>query len=432
MSYSVSPGNIFGRIGTGIGKGLAETAPKEIERGRLTRGLQEFEKESGNLTPMQSLARLASIPGALDRPELVRQFGELARQQARSNALSNTINEENQQRKSPFIPKEQISQPSSSNEIPSITTSRPVEETLENYIPKTYEQLIDRAGELFNKNPALYNNDANQAIEAANIEEQQRKSINEAYQTRKTNEEKIQDNIVNRLRKHSENLNIKIPENIYSEIENKAILATKPIKNGGKGLTEQQAMKEYGKELDAISRDYQSINNIGSWGASLRKPSETLRTLSNLQQKFEKRNDTENFADTLGSTLQLSPMIQYAIAEPVSREKNINNEISKLPELSKLVGYRKGLSEIPQSEVDDKTLKISKNLSDKMTKKTSPLAIAYELKKKGYNPEIFLDYLLKNRKKLNLSEQQGRQLDKPLNLTGTWNDWWLSSFSGLE
>jgi hypothetical protein len=89
MSYSVKPGNIFGRIGSSIGKGLAEQIPKEVARERLASGLQQFEQDSGNLTPLQSLARLAAIPGALEHPQLVQTFGELARQQGIKNAYQN-------------------------------------------------------------------------------------------------------------------------------------------------------------------------------------------------------------------------------------------------------------------------------------------------------------------------------------------------------
>ena len=59
--YTVKQPNIFGRIGSGIGQGLAETLPKEMERGRLSQGLQQFEKESGNLKPVQQYTRLAEI-----------------------------------------------------------------------------------------------------------------------------------------------------------------------------------------------------------------------------------------------------------------------------------------------------------------------------------------------------------------------------------
>lgn len=90
MSQTIKNANIFGRIGSGIGQGLAEQIPKEIERGRLASGLKELEKESGNLTPLQNLSRLAAIPGALDRPQLIQSYSELAKQQGIRNSYQNS------------------------------------------------------------------------------------------------------------------------------------------------------------------------------------------------------------------------------------------------------------------------------------------------------------------------------------------------------
>jgi hypothetical protein len=73
-------GNIFGRLGKGIGKGLSEQVPKEIERLRLSAGLKKFEKESKGLTPVQQFTRLAAIPGIT--PEHLYTLSPLLRQQA--------------------------------------------------------------------------------------------------------------------------------------------------------------------------------------------------------------------------------------------------------------------------------------------------------------------------------------------------------------
>jgi len=62
MSYQVKQGNIFGRLGSGIGQGLAEQLPKEIERSRLAQGLEDLSQQQG-LSPTQKFAKLAAIPG---------------------------------------------------------------------------------------------------------------------------------------------------------------------------------------------------------------------------------------------------------------------------------------------------------------------------------------------------------------------------------
>ena len=58
-------GNAFGRIGKGIGQGLSEQLPKELERGRLSQGLKELEKEK-DLTPYQQASKLYTLPGGAE------------------------------------------------------------------------------------------------------------------------------------------------------------------------------------------------------------------------------------------------------------------------------------------------------------------------------------------------------------------------------
>jgi len=88
MAQKIKQGNIFGRVGSGIGQGLAEQLPKEIERNRLSSGLSAFEKESGNMTPIQQMARLSSIPGIT--PQMIQSFSELAKQGNLRNAYART------------------------------------------------------------------------------------------------------------------------------------------------------------------------------------------------------------------------------------------------------------------------------------------------------------------------------------------------------
>jgi hypothetical protein len=44
---------------------------------------------------------------------------------------------------------------------------------------------------------------------------------------------------------------------------------------------------------------------------------------------------------------------------------------------------------------------------------------------KGYDPDTFLDYLVKNKQQLNLLERQGRELNKTRNWFPSINDLWL-------
>lgn len=56
MAQQIKQGNIFGRVGSGVGRGLSETLPQEMNRGRLSEGLKRLEGQS--LSPIQQYASL--------------------------------------------------------------------------------------------------------------------------------------------------------------------------------------------------------------------------------------------------------------------------------------------------------------------------------------------------------------------------------------
>ncbi len=253
----------------------------------------------------------------------------------------------------------------------------------------------------------------------------QEEKIAQAFQTKHTNLTKLQDNVVSRLQNHANQLKATahVPANVYSDVEDEAIQATKPKSEGGKGLTEQQAIKEYGEKLDNIARDYNAIKTIGSWNVLSRSPFENKRELNSIRESFKARDDLENFADSLISEGNLSPSKAYYLAYKPSDHKELNNYLEKLPQLR----------ETKTEDSAYETRNIAPKLAEIMKKTgASPLAIAEELKSKDYDPDEWLDYITKNKKKLDLKGSQGRQLDKPRNWYSTLNDMWLFMFSGLE
>src|SRR5258706_6152633 len=89
MAQYIKQGNIFGRIGTEIGKGLSESIPKEVERNRLSAGLKEL-NEQKDLSPQEYFTKALSVPGLIDRPQAIQSLAELAKQQGQRNSLKNS------------------------------------------------------------------------------------------------------------------------------------------------------------------------------------------------------------------------------------------------------------------------------------------------------------------------------------------------------
>lgn len=428
MAQTIKQGNIFGRIGSGIGQGLAEQVPKEIERSRLASGLKGLGNKK-DLSPFQQFAELSSIPGIT--PQMIQSGSDLLRQQARGQALSDFQSKENQPRPSPFSQGDVEGTRKPGSVSPSITQEKPLAEIQEGAIPPTKEQEFERAGQLFNENPARFGNDPQKALDFVSEETVRNQAINQAYLQKHENLNKIQDNVVSRLQKQFDRLSggkARIPSEFYSKVEDEAIQATKSKKEGGRGLTEQQAIKEYGDKLNNAERDFAKIDEIGNFGITTRPASDTIRSINKLQDSMEKIGETDNMAKNLIAKNKFSPQFAYAAAQPVRKVPGLSSEIKSLPPANVQETLFETVRDIPG------TLKIAPKLANfvKKHENASPLAIAYEIEKLGYDGRTWLKYLTDNSNELNLRQRQSEQTTTPINITTPWNDWWVSSFSGLD
>jgi hypothetical protein len=291
---------------------------------------------------------------------------------------------------------------------------------------------MQAAGQKFNSNPALFGNDPQKALEYENQVDATNANIANAYQTKHQNLTSMQDNVVRRLKEQSERLNTQIPADLYSTIEDDAIQATKPKSEGGKGLTEQEAMKEYAKKMDDASKTFEKVNEIGGYGIITRPAKDTLRSMKSIQKEMEDLGQTDNYAQKLISQNNLTPMMGYSIAEPVHRIPALNESLKNLPGLERYETLVGGV--VPKEISMEKTLAIAPELAKfvKENAQASPLAIAYELQNKGYDAQAWLQYVVDHSDEINLRTRQSKQAATPINTMVPINDWWLSSWTGIQ
>jgi hypothetical protein len=425
--------NPFGRLGAGIGQGLSESIPKEIERYRLSSGLKDLAKNANSLSPLEAYSQAASIPGIT--PAMLQALPEIIRQQKMGKGLSDFSNQRqdgqgrggqgNQQ--NPFQDQNQGQQEQKKGSS-SITTTDPIEATTKPYIPPTYDEILSRAGQLYQQNPQLYPT-PEAAMKGAQDEASAAQNRNTALQNQRIGEQTVQNSVRDELSKQAQSLGVNIPGTVLSDIQDRAI---EDVRSGK--YTELQAAKEYGKELDDISRDYKAIENVGVGRLLTRTPQGNKDALKNLQKKFKERDDLENFANTMISENNLSPSKAFYLAYPVSDNKELNNTINSIKDINPKINPKSSLpiSTISNEEKELKTLEVAKKIAPKMNKNDSPLAIAEELKSKGYDPRTWMNYISKNSDKLNLSKKQGRELDHNTDFTPTIDDLWMFYFSGLD
>lgn len=422
-------GDLFGRIGKGIGQGLSEQIPKEVERYRLSSGLKALEKDSANLTPLQQLTRLSSIPGIT--PQMVQSFGDLAKQQAFSKIFQDQQSAQTQQPRE-YIPRqEDFTSASPSTSPQSATTKEGVQATLQPFVPPPYQQLVKEASELMSKNPGVSFDSALGAVQNKYNQEQ---AISDAMIRKRQLEQDVQSKAESELGKEIQRRGANIPGNVLSKIENEAIASVRDGK-----MTEKQASTKFGEDAEKISRDYSAVKGLGNYNLILDSPEKILSSIKNLRKQFSSRNESRELADTLIGENGLSPPFAYALANPVSSQKDLSSEIDSLPSLktkTKVIPGGMGVigtSGTPRKDVEAKSLDVSKKLAPLLGKKGSPLSVYYELEKKGYDPEIWKNYLIDNQNDLDLTVNQVQELNKKSSSWQGWlNDWWLKAFSGTK
>lgn len=425
-SVQLPQANIFGRIGTGFGEGLAQQLPKEIERNRLAAGLNELSNQQG-LTPFQQFAKLTSIPGIT--PQAIQSGSELLRQQGIAQGFRNTQGQGQQNPLRGAIQNQ--SQPASSKnpqglqpESRGLVKPEKTKAALEPYIPKDRNQLLERAADLYEQNPQLYPN-PEMAYQGAVQEDQQNQAISNAEQGARQSQIGVEDRLRNNLSDLRKQANAQIPDNVYQQVENDVIDMI------GEGKGELEATKEGQKKLDEISRQYSGLDRIGNWFAPLGNATATKRSLESLRSDFKKRDDLENFADQMVGRNGLSYAKAYYLAYPPHENKEVSKEINALPKLKEKIGFEKGF---PDTILNRNESTAAAKKIGPIIKKTgaSPLAIAEELRQKGYDPDAFLDYLVKNKDQLDFTGRQNRELDKTRNWYPSLNDLWLFLGAGMD
>jgi len=417
-SFKVSPGSTLGRIGSGVGKGLAEQLPKEIERGRLAQGLEQFNNESANLSPLQQYTKLLSIPGI--SPQAVQAIPQVLQQQNFANALSRSAQEAPQRQENLYrsINPESEQQPSRG-----VTTREGIEASLQPYIPPSRDQIVAEAQsdfpELFRRNPEAAINEVNQR-EAL----KEKKSV--ALQGMRENEKRLQSDISNALDQQRQQSNALIPDDIYKDLRDEAVNSILPKDRGGQGLTDQEANKQYRDKLKEISRQYGDLETVGNFRLPDLSPKQAWKNLNSIRENFKERGDLRNFADTLIGVNKLSPQRAYATAYPISEIPSLHKLMSKIPNVKDKFSH----TGIVKSDFNaDEILKeMTPHIAKEMGQEGSPLAIYQALEEKGYDPEYFIDYVNKNRKKLNLNDRQAEELGKPRSAIPYLSDLWLFKF----
>lgn len=445
-SYTVKQPSIFGRLGTGIGRGLAETLPKEMERGRLAEGLKLFETEAPNLSPMQQLTRLASIPGALDKPQLIQSIGELARiesakrgfrgsergepalpqKESPSSALKDVrfanLPERNISRSGEIendnIPREAIGQPQ-------ILPKNPLREETKTVIPPSPQQFEEALSRNWDRFPNMTFQEVAQKTQQ-DFERQQAMPLAERQE-----DERLKAIQAETRDKFNNSLGLKLQkekgketfQDITGEMQNNLIRGLEHDLARNPSLSVDDLVNKWtDKALNLAKTKTQlgTLSGQGNWNAFL-KQGETIEKLKNYQKSFRDADNLEEYYKILKSDFGMSPHAAAQIAWP--RSDTVKKAINSIKDISYV-------NQIADSK------KIATQIEDALTRNDSILAISKNIKDvyPDFNQRAFFQQLSEDRDRLSLSDLQKRELDEGMpDWLPNWGDtWFFPNWRGLN
>ncbi len=438
MAQIIKQGNILGRIGSGVGKGLAEQVPKEIERARLSSGLANFEQEHGNLNPIQQLARLSAIPGIT--PQMIQSFSELAKQQNTRNAYLqrggqrepsqrksgqelNNIQFANMQQGQPSQSRQ--GQPSVNNQNvnqdefgqPQIVQQNPLREEAIPKTPWTPERRNEERARLYEDFPNLQ---PREIEEMAADNEARELAQPAAQQNIDTYLKQQQSEAENKFTNLLETKLQKTKEGVYSDITGEMLNNLKrsmnrELRTNPRATVEDVANKWSDKALE-LAKDKKLLQGLADNDFTtlnvLTKKDATKRQLDNFAKTFKNAGNSEEYFNTLKSGFNFSPQGAASIAFP--RSKNVKDYISKVKESR--------MSTLENHSANSR--KIASEIENLITSDDSLLAIVKDLRERDpfFDQYAFFQQLTEDRDTIRLNPRQIRELEATPQDLPNWSD----------
>ncbi len=359
-SYS---GNVFGRLGKGIGQGLSEQLPKELERGRLSSGLAGLKQQAeGGASALDLLTKAYTTPGLT--PEMAQ------------NILP-YLQDAGLQSQKPKQPNNQ--QPEANGQPKEHEDYRAI---------GTLEGMENRARELQRSNPLQYST-LDKARAAADTE----------YKNQQSSIQNIRSQFDTSLARKIQAQGTETFKDVLGDLQEDFInKAEKDVLTGK--LSEKEAINKYTKQALDFAKTKTDLDALSFGGIFDRK--DTFNNLDAIKQKYKQLGRLEDFNNEVISKFGFTRQNASSLTYPVSKELN---------------GYLKGIKKEgvgPTYRKGGDLKGVVNRISDDISEDDSLFTIAKELEAKNYDPRQFMKEATDAWKQgtLRLNERQAGELSK--------------------
>ncbi len=404
MSFQIIPQAESPLVSTlkGVGQGFSEQLPKEVERHRLSQGLKGLVGKT-NLTPFEQLAEVSAIPG------MTPQMAQVALQYLQTNLAKREAEGAQGTAQS-----QATGEPKTAEEK-AIARKQSKYKTIEDMTP---EEIKTEGSRLSRMSPNLYPN------QAAGEAEAQKRS--DARVKQRSDFENDFDRTLGELthRNKGETYGQVLGE-LQNDFRQRGIDA---IANGT--MKPAQAAKHFAKEGLDFAKNRQNLITLGAQNMVAKSPKDVRSTLEEIQKTYEKNGMGEAYVNDLKTHHGLTNNTAPEIAKPVEKDKPVSDELAKVKAPSLVKYNMKGQKKQFDTEED-----IAKKLVPKINPKSSLLAIASNLKDKGFDGNKFLAEMRNLKETDNdfqerITEQQANELKQNLPAMKSLEDFFLTSMLG--
>lgn len=420
MAQYIKQGNIFGRIGTGLGKGLAEQIPKEIERNRLSSGLKEL-GENPSMPPIERLSKLYEsgatpeqvnqITPYLRNAEIIAQRNKGMPQGQPGQPQMQPGQPQPGQPGQPQRPQAQPWQPEQPKETLKTATA---EQAARQPIPVVTEEARDaRARQIMAEQPELYQgeNAYPNALAKADAELNYAGKVQQE-QIAAGERQRAQENSIQK--KFIEKAAAKLPQGVVPNDTQQRFQKKAEFDILKNGTSEENATENQTDILKDISKKILTLrNNIGGRPMFGKAPEQLGKDVAKLRPVFEKNGELELFKDEQQAALDIGPHLA-----------SVQTWLPK-PEQEKIIATLKK---------DTEPEKIAAILAPTIDDKTSLFTLGYMLDKAGHDSPAVINALsdFKENGLVKLDDRQDREAAEyySINERPTLGDHLWMSFAG--
>ncbi len=380
-------GNIFGRLGKGIGEGVSEQLPREMANYRESNAIEGLrnQKEPQDVLQQLSTLRRAGISG-----QEAAQYIPLIQQSQASKALKEKYKTQDLNAKEG--PKERL---------------------------KSTPEALEKAGyELHSNEPALYPTPQAGLAEATRRQENQQKElqgIKSAYQ--------------DALLLSTSANGAKVYADIPGEIQDKRIQKIEDAYISGE-KTIPEAVREVAKQDLELAKARTTLGTVGAkdwFNKIISSPKKSKGQLDLIREDYKKAGEQELMAKDLINKNDLTPPTAYALTFPVSGDAKKFIDSKKQTFYGKN-GFEKIGSKLGISKTSEKD--IAKYFQKNAKDEDSPLAWASEVENIGLDKDEFLSKINEywNENRINLNKRQQEEIKTTIPEKRTLSDVFYNGF----